>query len=281
MLPKETIVAERLNEARGNGVPFPSSSLAGRFGRLKQPRPDLRHNLVALTLLVPSVPSLVPREESNLSHAVSILFPMFPLFPVAEDMATKRPLPSVKVVPEHAEHWELKESIGQEWEQTGNKTGNTGNRFISSNPPIPPVEPFTLALPIPHPALRPQTPGGTNLVRLCPLRLRLVDAVLQDFRDCCALLNFQPRSNHLFPGVTFVTRLLLIAGQLYQIGCIEPPHAARFESHFGFRPQLVTVTGKSIYINPPTHHGPETSSSSLVPQVRALVDGAGENALAR
>ena len=32
------------------------------------------------------------------------------------------------------EHWELKESIGQDWEQTGNKTGNTGNISISHQP---------------------------------------------------------------------------------------------------------------------------------------------------
>ena len=68
---------------------FPSSSPRRSIGAT---RPDPLHNLVAFAVLVPSVPSLVPREEPNLSHAVSILFPMFPLFPVAEDMATKRAL---------------------------------------------------------------------------------------------------------------------------------------------------------------------------------------------
>jgi hypothetical protein len=193
-------------------------------------------------------------RQSGPTRAVSILFPLFPLFLVDEDMATKRPFHPIEVIPEHTEHWEPLEAIGQEWEQTGNKTRNTGNSFISSNLSIPPLESVVLTLPIPHPALRPQASGGTNLVRLCPLRLRLVDAFLQDFRDCCALLTFQPRPNHLFPRITFVTRLLLIAGQLYQIGCVEPPHAAGVESHFGFRPQLVTVAGKSIYIYPPTHH---------------------------
>ena len=152
--------------------------------------------------------------------------------------------------PEHREH---KEFIGQEWEQTGNKAGNTGNIFISSNLPIPPVETVVLALPIPHPALSPQTAGGTNLVRLGPLRLRLVDASLQDLRNCRALLILQPWPDHLFPRIPFVARRLLIAGKLNQFRCVEPPHAARFESHFGFRPQLVTVPARaSTSIRPHT-----------------------------
>jgi hypothetical protein len=88
-----------------------------------------------------------------------------------------------------------------DWEHRGH--------LHSSNFPIAPVESVVLTLPIPHAALCPQTSGGTNIVRLCPLPLRLVDAFLPDFRDRCALLAFQPRPNHFFPGITFVTRLLL------------------------------------------------------------------------
>ena len=74
------------------------------------------------------------------------------------------------------EHRERTDSLGKDWEHAGNKTGNPGNIFISHDPPIPPFEPVPLTLPVPHPALRPQTSRGTNLVRLRPLRLRLVDA---------------------------------------------------------------------------------------------------------
>ena len=80
------------------------------------------------------------------------------------------------------EHWERKEFIEPDWEQPGNKTGNTGNIVISADLPIPPFEPIPLTLPIPQPALRPQATRGTNLVCLGPLRLRLVEAFLEDLR---------------------------------------------------------------------------------------------------
>ena len=103
------------------------------------------------------------------------------------------------------------------WEQTGNKAGNTGNILLSHHLPIPPFEPVTLAFPVPHPTLRPKASGGTNLICLRPLRLRLVDTFLQDLRNCCGLFSLQPRSNHLLPWITFVARLLLIVCQLYQV----------------------------------------------------------------
>ena len=135
-------------------------------------------------------------------------------------------------------------SLGATGNILGTRLGTLGTSSSQHNLPIPPFEPVPLTLPVPQPALRPQTTRGTNLVRLCPLRLRLVDAFLQDLRNCCALFALQPRSNHLFPWIAFVARLLLIAGQLHQIWRVEPPDAARFESGFGFRPQLVAVTGR-------------------------------------
>jgi hypothetical protein len=44
------------------------------------------------------------------------------------------------------------------------------------------------------------------------------------------------------PGIAFVSSFLLVAGELYQIGRVEPPDKARFESYFRFRPQLVPIT---------------------------------------
>jgi len=111
---------------------------------------------------------------------------------------------------------------------------------------------------------------------LCP---RLVEAFLQDLRNCCGLLTLEPRSNHLLPWITFVACLLLIAGQLYQVWRFEQPDAAGFESDFGFRPQLVTIAGESMYVDPTTHYRPETPPSGFVTQVGAVVDGAGEHAL--
>jgi hypothetical protein len=128
--------------------------------------------------------------------------------------------------------------------------------------------------------LRPKASGGTNLVGLGPLRLRLVDAFLQDLRNRCALFTLQPRSNHLLPRITIVAGLLLIAGHLYQVCGVKPPDAARFESDFGFRPQLVTVAGESMYVDPTAGDRPETPPSSFVTQVGAVVDGTGEHALA-
>jgi hypothetical protein len=86
MLPKETIVAERLYEVRGRPGAV-SIVLSSQVDWSNAPGP--RHNLVAFALLVTSVPSRVPGGEPNLSHTVSILFPMFPVFLVADDMATK------------------------------------------------------------------------------------------------------------------------------------------------------------------------------------------------
>ena len=40
------------------------------------------------------------------------------------------------------EHWERKEFIEPDWEQTGNKTGNTGNIVISADLSITPFEPL-------------------------------------------------------------------------------------------------------------------------------------------
>src|SRR4029453_4184737 len=119
---------------------------------------------------------------------------------------------SICIMAANQEHWERKEFIGEDWEQPGNNTGNTGNAFISASLSIPPFEPVALTLPVPQPPLRPQTSGGTNLVRLCPLRLRLVDAFLPDLRYCCALFTLQPRPNHLFPRIALIARFLLIAG---------------------------------------------------------------------
>jgi hypothetical protein len=119
---------------------------------------------------------------------------------------------SIWVTAGNAEHRERTDSPGKDWEHAGNKTGNPGNIFISHDPPIAPLEPVPLTLPVAHPALRPQATSGTNLVCLCPLRLGLIDASLQDLRNRRALFALQPRSNHLFPRIAFVTRFLLIAG---------------------------------------------------------------------
>ena len=114
----------------------------------------------------------------------SMLFLMFPVFLVVEYMEIRR---------HYVHHDRGRQSRtprtldSSDWEHTGNKSGNTGNIFMSANLSIPPVEPVPLTLPVPQPALRPQTTGGTNLVGLCPLRLRLVNALLQDLGNCRAL----------------------------------------------------------------------------------------------
>ena len=69
-----------------------------------------------------------------------------------------------------------------------------------------------MALPIAHPALRPQAPRNADLVGLGPLRLRFVDAALEDFGNRGGFTAVQPRSEDLFPGVTLISCLLLIAG---------------------------------------------------------------------
>jgi hypothetical protein len=80
------------------------------------------------------------------------------------------------------EHRERKEFIdprpGTDWEQQWEHW----ELSITGHPPIPQFEPFTLALPIAQPALRPQATRGTNLVCLGPLRLRLAEAFLEDLR---------------------------------------------------------------------------------------------------
>jgi hypothetical protein len=70
-------------------------------------------------------------------------------------------------------------------------------------------------------------------------------------------------------GIAFVACLLLIA-QLHQVWSVEPPGAARFESDFGFRPQLIPGTGQTIHINLPTDRRPEPATSRLVTQVSAV-----------
>jgi hypothetical protein len=175
----------------------------------------------------------------------------------------------------------LKKPLRQDWEQTGNNTGNTGNISTSGGLSIPPLEPAALTLPVPQPALCPQTARGTNFVRLRPLRLWLVDAFLQDFRNRSAVFAFQPWSYHLLPGIRFVSSLLLIACKLHQVERVEPPNRARLEPCFGFRPQLVAVSGQTFDIDLTTHDRPETAPSGLIAQITAVVDSAGEHALAR
>ena len=170
--------------------------------------------------------------------------------------------------------------MAQDWEHTGNKTGNTGNTFPIRDLPIAPFQAAALAFPVPHPILRPQTSRGTNFVCLRPLRLRLTDALLQDFRNCRGLFTLKPGPNDLFPGIPFVSSLLLVACESYQIERVEPPDRTRFESHFGFRPQLVAVTGQGVHIDLTTDDRPETAPSGFVTQIAAVVDGAGEDALA-
>ena len=113
------------------------------------------------------------------SHCVLILFSVFPVFPARKEAIEQTDETTPMVNTENTGN--LRNPLRRDWEQTGNKTGNTGNIFISGDLPIPPFEPAALTLPVPQPALRPQTTRGTNLVRLRPLRLRLVDAFLQDF----------------------------------------------------------------------------------------------------
>jgi hypothetical protein len=73
---------------------------------------------------------------------------------------------------------------------------------------------------------------------------------------------------------------LLIACELHQIEGVEPPDRTRFESYFGFRPQLVAVTGQSIDVDLTTRHRPETAPSGFVAKIAAVIDSAGEHALA-
>src|SRR5260370_8752116 len=108
------------------------------------------------------------------------------------------------VTAENAEHRERTASPGKDWEHAGNMTGTPGNIFISRDPPIPPFEPVPLTLPIPHPALRPETSRGTNLVGLRPLRLGLVYASLQDLRNRRALFPCPPSSTPPFPRTASV-----------------------------------------------------------------------------
>src|SRR4051794_27664621 len=46
--------------------------------------------------------------------------------------------------------------------------------------------------------------------------------IFQDLRFSRALSILQPQPNRLFPGISFVARLLLIAGKLHQICCVKP-----------------------------------------------------------
>ena len=117
----------------------------------------------------------------------SMLFLMFPVFLVVEYMAirrARRPHGSWQAI-QNTEN--TKNSLGCDWEHAGNKAGNTRNIFISAYLSIPPVQPVPLTLPVPQPTLGSQTTSGTNLVCLCPLRLRLVNALLQDLGNCRGL----------------------------------------------------------------------------------------------
>ena len=102
-------------------------------------------------------------------------FPLFPVFLVLNIYGNDEGNASIEVRPGNPEHWE----------STVDETGNTGNILVSHRLPIPPFEPVTLAFPVPHPTLGPKASGGANLISLRPLRLWLVDAFLQDFRNCC------------------------------------------------------------------------------------------------
>src|SRR5215472_12606864 len=86
---------------------------------------------------------------------------------------------------------------------TGNKTGNSGNKLFSADLAILPFQPVTLPLAVAHPTFRPEATGSPEFIRLCPLRLRLVNAFLQDLGNRRRLPTFQPWPDHLLPRVPF------------------------------------------------------------------------------
>ena len=147
------------------------------------------------------------------------------MFPVVECNSIMRALRSYGQRQEMQNTENARILLGKTGKVLGTRLGALGTSSFHTDPPIPPFEPVPFTLPASHPALRPETSRGTNLVGLRPLRLGLVDASLQDLRNRRALFALQPRSNHLFPRIAFVTRFLLIAGQLHQLWRVKPPGA--------------------------------------------------------
>ena len=165
---------------------------------------------------------------------------------------------SIWIVAANPEHWERKEFIEPDWEQDWEhwKHRNFSRPFDNAIRAVP------LTLPVPQPALRPQASCGANLVCLGPLRLRLAEAFLEDLRYCCTLSTLQPRPDHFFPGIAFIACLLLIASQLHQVWCVEPPRAARFESYFGSAHNWSRTSAR-----PSTSIRPQTTGQKRLPPV--------------
>src|SRR5262249_2583048 len=109
--------------------------------------------------------------EASPIRDVSVLFLVFPLFLVVEDMAITRPLCSYESWPEMQNTGNEKNSLSRTGNKLGTRVGTLGNIVISADLSIPPFESVPLTLSIPQPALRPQATRGTNLVCLGPLRL--------------------------------------------------------------------------------------------------------------
>ena len=118
-------------------------------------------------------------HDPSRNHVVSILFLIFPVFLVVEDMAITRPLRPYGLWSATENTGNLRASLRETGNKVGTRLGTTENIFISTDLPIPPFKPVPLTLPVPQPALRPQATRGTNLVGLGPLRLRLAKALLE------------------------------------------------------------------------------------------------------
>ena len=167
-----------------------------------------------------------------------------------------------------------------DWEQSGNGDWEHWEHFLFRFS-ISPFQPAALPIPISFPSLRTQTPRGTNLVCLCPLRLRLVDALLENLGNRRILLVCEPRPDDFFPGVAFVSLFLLIRSEFHQIGTVQPPGLAGLESRFRFCPKLISIAAQRFNIDSSTRDRPESPASGLVAQIATVVNSAREDALPR
>src|SRR6516165_6350214 len=175
-----------------------------------------------------------------------MMFPLFPMFPVLQKR--DRVICFIGVRRSQAEQWEHEDNIafrlGTVWER------RLGTFLFRSS--ISPFQSAALAVPISFPRLRLQASGGTNLIDLCPQRLRFVDAFFKYLRYRGILLVLKPGSDDFFPGVTFVSLFLLIGSELYQIRTLQPPDLAGLEPYYRFCPKLVSVAGQRFYVDSPT-----------------------------
>jgi len=118
-------------------------------------------------------------------------------------------------------------------------------------------------------------PENVNDAILCPLVQPIrgqLEQVFQDFSDSDLVLSVDIIIHFFCPRVIPITRPLFVMRQRQDPLIVDPPNFPLLVAMDRLCPELITVTSKSIEINPEALYRPESAGTGLVPEVFRLVD---------